>query len=312
MLDFPGAAAASEAPETFPQDAATAANCLVLEVTRGQTRFRRRPVTSRRFLIGASVTCDLRLGGEGMPALHSLVVIDGFKICLEAIAPLPALRVNGQTVRETQLHDGDVIGIGEVELLARVSPAKRPAQVQASETTNKPSAPVTVLSEFSALELIERIEAEQRQISQFEDGRTTGVTALREAVQARSQQARADRQQDAMRARVVPAPHFLGKRAPKSAEPLDSSGGSVAPSKSADDSLLRNELEQLGRQLEVLSQELREGSRRSHDRDSSYAAMSDTLLDTQHKLVQQLEGLLSQVENLHQGQPATQRSRAIA
>jgi len=37
---------------------------LVLEVTKGRTRFRRRPVTHPRFLIGAVSTCDLRLGGD--------------------------------------------------------------------------------------------------------------------------------------------------------------------------------------------------------------------------------------------------------
>ena len=90
---------------------------LVLEVTKGHTRFPRRPVTHPRFLIGAGSTCDLRLGGEGMPALHSLITVSGRAITLEAIAATPALRVNGRVVQTTVLHDGDVIGVGEVELL---------------------------------------------------------------------------------------------------------------------------------------------------------------------------------------------------
>src|SRR4029077_10738480 len=78
---------------------------LVLEVTRGVTRFPRRPVTHPRFLIGAGSTCDLRLGGEGIPALHSLITVSGRDITLEAIAAEPALRVNGRVVQTAILHD---------------------------------------------------------------------------------------------------------------------------------------------------------------------------------------------------------------
>src|SRR5438445_6580351 len=87
---------------------------LVLEVTRGRTRFPRRPVTSPRFLIGAGSTCDLRLGGERMPALHSMITLSGREITLEAIAAEPALTVNGRLVQTTNLHDSDAIDVGEV------------------------------------------------------------------------------------------------------------------------------------------------------------------------------------------------------
>ncbi len=59
---------------------------LVLEVGRGRTEQRRRPVQSSRFLIGSSQRCDLCLGGGAIPPLHSLISTDGGEVWLEAIA----------------------------------------------------------------------------------------------------------------------------------------------------------------------------------------------------------------------------------
>src|SRR5262249_35684853 len=111
----------------------TVAPRLVLEITRGKTRFRDRPVTGPRFLIGAGVTCDLRLGGERDPPLHSLVTVDPTGVHIEAIVTVPTLIVNGRGVHDAALSDGDVISIGEVELVARVSAGRTPAGVQVEE-----------------------------------------------------------------------------------------------------------------------------------------------------------------------------------
>jgi hypothetical protein len=159
---------------------------LVLEVTRGRTRFRRRPVTHSRFLIGAGATCDLRLGGNGMPALHSIITVAGREIALEAIAPQPGLTVNGRRVRNTVLHDGDRIGIGEVELLARLEAGHAPAAVE--QPSNPSAIAIEVdrpLLEIPAAELVDLIEHEEHNIDNFEARQRDGAQALVDAVMVR-------------------------------------------------------------------------------------------------------------------------------
>src|SRR5262249_5088028 len=159
MVASPTGAAPAVAVDP-PRSVPSAASRLFLEITRGRTRFPRRPVPGPRFLIGAGVTCDLRLGGEAMPPLHSIITIDQEGVHVEGIAPAPTLTVNGRGVHEAQIENGDVIGIGDVELLARVSAGDAPAGAQSAlpeavrNTTHE-----RPLSELSAAELIDRIEA---------------------------------------------------------------------------------------------------------------------------------------------------------
>ncbi|RPI85854.1 MAG: FHA domain-containing protein, partial [Planctomycetaceae bacterium] len=108
---------------------------LVLEITRGRTRFPLRPVPGPRYLIGAAVTCDLRLGGNGMPALHSLISVEDQIYTIEAIASDPPLKVNGERVQVADLRDGDLLEIGDVELTVRMVAGQSPASAQASGAT---------------------------------------------------------------------------------------------------------------------------------------------------------------------------------
>ena len=186
---------------------------LVLEVTKGQTRFRRRPVTSPRFLIGAGSTCDLRLGGAGMSALHSIITIAGREIAIEAIAAEPALTVNGRLVQNSVLHDGDVITVGEVELLARLEATRSPVgALAASLPAALPADVERPAADFSAAELIDLIEQEERLIEDFEERQRVGANALVEAIMGRARRPAVARPADAGIRAPIPAPHFLSKR----------------------------------------------------------------------------------------------------
>ena len=274
---------------------------LVLEVTRGQTRFRHRPVNQPRFLIGAGSTCDLRLGGERMPALHSIITVHPHEIHLEAIAAQPPLAVNGRAVQQAMIADGDVIGIGEVELLARLVAGPAPAPAQATLTpridVDRP------VAELSAAELVELIEQEEREIEDFESRQRAGAEALVDALVARNRRAAGPAQPDAGSQRPIPAPHFLSKRPQILAAQTRQSH--------ADEGRFQHDLEQLGRQLTALSHELKHSSERATEREAHYAAAADVLLDAQYKLVSQLEGLLGQVSVLS-GQQQANKPRAIA
>jgi hypothetical protein len=88
-----------------------------LEIRKGRTGFPLRPISGDRFLIGAGSHCHLQLGGDSMPMLHSLLVIDGKRAYLEAVVPTPALQVNGQARRAVELVDEDHVTIGEFEFV---------------------------------------------------------------------------------------------------------------------------------------------------------------------------------------------------
>jgi hypothetical protein len=281
---------------------------LVLEVTKGQTRFRRRPVTTPRFLIGAGSTCDLRLGGEGMSALHSIITIAGREIAIEAIAAEPVLRVNGRPVQSSVLHDGDVIAVGEVELLARFEAGYAPVgATAASAPAPVPDADERPLSDLSAAELVDRIAEEEQMIEEFEERQRVGANALVDAIMGRARRTAAARPAEAGVRAPIPAPHFLSKRPQILAAQTRQS-----PSSADCDPAFQHDLEELGKQLTTLSQDLKGNSLRAAEREAKYATAADVLLDTQHKLVSQLEVLLDQVHALKANDPAIQTPRAIA
>jgi hypothetical protein len=309
MPAFSGSLAAADSLQLPSTNHPVETPPLVLEITRGRTRFRSRPVTGPRFLIGGGVTCNLRMGGADIPVLHSIITISNGEVHLEAIAPAPVLIVNGRGVREVELFDGDVIAIGDVELRARLVAWHPPAAIQAADTQlaygDEGESP---LAELSALELIDRIEAEERLIDEFEERRLTGARALVENVFSRVDRSRGIRRHQATRPRVVPAPHFLSKRpqvlagrsrSVEAALPLD-----------ADDSQLLDGFDELGRQLTELSQELQTSAARSTLRESHYAEATELLMQTQDKLATQLETLASQVAANQQ--PSSSKPRAIA
>ncbi|HLJ10252.1 MAG TPA: FHA domain-containing protein [Planctomycetaceae bacterium] len=281
---------------------------LVLEVTRGRTRFRRRPVTNPRFLIGAGSTCDLRLGGDRMPALHSIITVAGREIALEAIAAEPVLAVNGRPVQNVTLHDGDVIVIGEVELLARLEAGHAPAGVETPAPAAGPSTEADrPASELSAPELVDLIEREEAQIEDFQQRQQAGAKALVDAVLARAHRRAGERPADAGVRAPVPAPHFLSKR-----PQILAAQTRQAELDAERDPLLVDELENLNRQLTELSQEIQGNSQRASAREAVYASATDGLLENQEKLVSQLEVLMDQVQTLKASEPPVPKPRAIA
>jgi hypothetical protein len=280
----------------------------VLEVTRGRTRFRRRPVTSPRFLIGSGATCDLRLGGDAMPALHSIITICGSEISLEAITAEPRLILNGRPVQTSQVHDGDVIGIGEVELIARLEAGQAPAGV--AEATGVKRTTIhddREVSELSAAELVDLIDQEQRDIEDFEHRQRVGAEALLAAVMGRIASPATSTGTEAGVRAPVSAPHFLSKR------PQILAAQSRAARQTSEQSpTIQNDIEDLGRQLTSLSQEMKGNSQRASEREAHFTSAADQLLDTQDKLVSQLEAVLDQVQTLKVGESPNQKPRAIA
>jgi hypothetical protein len=273
-------------------------------------------VTHSRFLIGAGATCDLRLGGERMPALHCIITIAGREIALEAIAAEPALTVNGRLVRNALLHDGDMIGVGEVELLARLEAGHAPAAVESPVgISNSPIDADRPLADISAAELVDLIEQEEHAIEEFESRERDGAQALVDAIMARvrstsdndTADAPIELPREAGSRAPIPAPHFLSKRPQVLAgqpRQLSDVAGNAATSQS--------DIEELGKQLTTISQAILGNSQRATEREAIYASAADQLLDTQHKLVSQLEAVVDQVQSLKASEAPIQKPRAIA
>jgi hypothetical protein len=280
---------------------------LVLEVTKGRTRFRRRPVTHPRFLIGAGSTCDLRLGGDEMPALHSIITVSGRDICLEAIAAEPALSVNGRVVHTASLHDGDVIAVGEVELLARFEAGHSPVGAQMTSGPSAHLAGERPAAELSAAELVDLIDEEQREIEDFEQRQRDGAHALVNAIMGRVRRPDVSRPAEVGIRAPVPAPHFLSKR-----PQILAAQTRPAPNPPDRDPAVQNELNALGRQLTTLSQQMKGNSERAAEREAHYVTATDVLLETQDKLVTQLEVLIDRVQVLASHESPVQKPRAIA
>lgn len=279
---------------------------LTFEVLHGRTRYRERPVLGERFTIGSGAACDLRLGGSNMPALHSIVTIDGDEITVESLTAEPELFVNGIVTRSAALHDGDILRIGGVELQTRVTIG---AHVSAKTTFDEE--PHRSPEEMSALELVEQIERDQALIDEFESKQKLGEDALLESILSH--------RRSASRRELHPGvpgelhgPHFRlpRKRREIYISPVDRSSPHT-PIVHADAGFVQ-ELEQLAHSLAELSHELQQTTLRASQREAGYSAATEVLLDAQHKLTAQFEQLLEQVAGLQVERQTQLRPRAIA
>ncbi len=115
-------------------------------------RFPFRPIAPGLFLIGHGPCCDLRLGVPEMPPLHSAIQIDTSSAKISRVAESPELYVNGESVTEASLVDGDIIEIGDIRLVFFLCNAAA-EEVVGSESN---------IASLNALQLVDGLEAELR------------------------------------------------------------------------------------------------------------------------------------------------------
>jgi hypothetical protein len=293
---------------------------LTLEIRRGRTRFPQRPVSGPRFFVGSGESCDLRLGGDGIPALHSLIQINAQQVWVEALAAEPPLLLNGAPTRGEWLRDGDRLTIGQFELLAHLIPVgslfqEEPARsplLSVGDLTAELAAigdePADV-GNLSASDLVERFEHEQALVDEFESNQRAGIEAMLQTIRARQ----------AALAQSEHAPHEPDA-APRRKFRLDAAHASEPPhapfrptAESQADAEFLLELERLSEELHDFSRELERRSMRVSQREASYVAAAETLLEAQRHLMAQLEMVVQRVAELQgrdvQPSPPT---RAIA
>ncbi|MDA1164443.1 MAG: FHA domain-containing protein [Planctomycetota bacterium] len=240
----------------------------MFEISRGRTDSPLRPINRDRFLIGSGERCDLRLGGQDVPAVHSVVHIDGDQIWLEALAESPEVRVNGRLTRSAALEPGDALEIGSFCLtLHRTSsvqpvPAPRIHGARVSEIlTEEESADLLDIEDLSARELVDLIEQEEALIEEFESRRQMGAQALL----------------DVLNQRFGP----------------DVSDDSQTVDATPDTRQLLHELQMAIISLNEFAQDFEQRTDRLSQRDTHRAANS--LLDFQKQIVSRLDGVLEKI-----------------
>ncbi|MEX0704626.1 MAG: FHA domain-containing protein [Planctomycetales bacterium] len=248
---------------------------LLLEIERGRTRFPLRPVRSGRFLIGSGGNCDLRLGGH-MPLLHSIVLVEAGEVTLEAVAPVPPLKVNGCEVETARLRDGDRIELGSFEIVVRRPEFDIAPQTTATAEAEKiDEARLKGPAEMSAAELVAELEREEALVEEFDEGIRQGAAALLQAALARPRGVPEVRLADPERQ----ARPFPGRRP-------------------ASEGRILNEVERTLSRLDDFARGLEERSRRLSRREAGYAEAAAVLLETQSKLAEQVEALCRKVASL--------------
>jgi hypothetical protein len=260
-----------------------------LEICRGRTQHPIRPIQTHRFLIGSSSRCDLQLGGAEMPALQSVIVTDGPDVWLEALAPAPAIEVNGRPTTSIRLAHGDRIRIGAFEFVARVPEVPAPSTAPADGNADlEVPADEPAPTELSAAELVERIEAATQLVNEFEERQRLGLEALLGNAEQRKPQP-ATSAGEAPAESLIPIPEL----------PDDSDG-------------MLGELEALVTQLSGVVGELEKQSGAQWRREVGYFDAVSSLFETQDRLSRQLEMLLRRVASLNADRTERQPDRAIA
>ena len=272
-----------------------------LEIQRGRSQHPLRPIASFPFLIGTGEQCDLRLGGDEIPSLHSVITMESRRLYIECIVPMPPLQIAGHPVEAALLADGATIHIGDFEFRVQHPESALPESAlpenavpeNAVAMSNPDEADAAVANEaivldeideiderplgtFSTAELVERLEQDMQLIEQLDEGREAGAEALMDSIFSRAQALEeVDSHQETPE--------------PLEPESLETVGES---------SQIALELERVLEKMTEFSLELESRSDRQTQREASYAEAAAMLSETQQQLVSQLETLTEQVANM--------------
>ncbi len=279
---------------------------LCLEICRGRTRHPQRPISTDGYLIGAGDVCDLRLGGDGIPAQHSMIHVDSGEYWLDALATGPEVKVNGQPTNRTVIHEGDRIQIGVFEFVVRQLTQAEQAVESSDDASgmadhDEAEAFDSLLEfdddrdvrELSAAELVELIELEQLMVDEFEENRNRGAEALMRAIFGRK---------SSLEEMASPQPSSIEH------EPIIADSATSPRSQQPDEAESLTDLEHVLQELNVFSQHLSDQSRRNSHREASYADAAAQLLEIQQRLTAQMEVLSQQIATLRESDSVSTRT----
>lgn len=261
---------------------------LSLHVLHGRTRFPHRPVTRSRFLIGSDPACDLRLGGDGMPPLHSFILTAPNEVVIEAISADPPMMVNNRPATTATLQNGDRIRIGGVEFEALLVQHPLPGSAAAAELDSQNHGNVDAIAQtmstpeeiaaMSAAEIVNHLAREIEGMEELQRRQSAGVRAMLQAAKAAGLNG------------------------------LDVASGKPA---AEPDLLSEGELDQLANTLTEIAADVQHRNNEEQKRDSAILSAMELLAEAQTQLLTQMQALSSHVASL-QTPAKPGRNRAIA
>jgi hypothetical protein len=242
---------------------------LYFDIQSGVTQYPRRPVTRGRFLLGSGDACHMRLGGDDIPPIHSMIVADDDQVLLERLSTGPALRVNGEDVESVTLNDGDEISIGRIlftvrfEATAVTQIATGPVDLVADVAlTPEELQELKDIESMSVVELVNQLEADTDLVNEFETAQQTGLESL-----------------------VFEAANAVAADTAAADNGVDETSEISAPAT----------LEDLIEHLNSVTRELDRRSSRLQEREQVYSVAAQDLLDQQARLREQVEALSKQI-----------------
>ncbi len=162
-----------------------------LRIADSDARFPIRPVSEGAFLIGNGTACDLRLGNDEVPALHSILRVTRSSASITLMADRPELLVNGESVVRAVLHDSDIVEIGDVRLIFRFVTENTLPQIEETTHSDRDASDIVESpTELTAPELVNGLEVEFQLLSELQansvDTMDSLLNAARQAVDGAS------------------------------------------------------------------------------------------------------------------------------
>lgn len=151
----------------------------------GDTRFPIQPIPSGDFLVGSGADCDLRLGDGVLPPLHSVLRASAHDASWTRMVRGPELFINGESVRQAHLHDGDLVEIGPFRLIFRF--AQEQAEILLQDLLHSEAEiarNATPPAALHAHQLVHALEREMDQLAVWERSAHDGLADLLAAVQS--------------------------------------------------------------------------------------------------------------------------------
>jgi len=278
---------------------------LYLEVSRGITEYPQRPVTEGRILIGAGPQCGLRLGGDQIPLLHSILHVEGTDIWLDAVADSPSLKVNGEVLENALIDEGDRVEIGSFQFVVRRAIHDPGSTTEDKAFSNGESSEADIdMDVLSASDLVDLIEAEQQMVDDFGGRRRMGADALLQAALKRldDDSAHGDSTLDGEN------PEYLPFNVQDTPAPFLQDGEQPAD-------LVRSigspeDISDATNQLNAFATQLEQRSAQIAQREAAYAQAANDLLGAQERFSEQVEAMEQRLRSLGAGQDGSLRHTA--
>ena len=295
---------------------------LVLEIAHGQTAHRLRPVHCKRYLIGSGVNCNLRIGEEGFPPLHSIILNGPEGPEIELVSSHDELIINGKSCEHTVLKQDDQIQIGKITLVvhqqelngvimdhshtpeshnetdqeqAHIVPFPAKDSIHEEEMIDQD------LSELSAEELVDLIQEEENLITEFEKGIEAGYQALlheagitEDQIKIPTKSVSTEKDLSLLQSQLT---HILS---------------TPIREESSQKTSREHELNQIALQLSEFAEELEQRSISLTQREIEYSKASEELLESQKTLCEQLDFLLNKADELNEAEEQKHSRRASA